>query len=109
MRYILNSAVVTKPGTYTYRLITADEAKKWIEESNPIPISCIAYQETCDALEKLTGFSFPRNRIQTYMQTGDEALIFRLTARLSDPDLKGKLTTEFILKNCEIGILTKEK
>lgn len=27
MRYILNSAVITSPGDYSYRLISVDEAK----------------------------------------------------------------------------------
>ncbi len=51
MRYVLNSAVITTPGTYTYRL----------------------------------------------------------TCRMSDSTLKGKLTPNFVIKNCEIGLLKKEE
>jgi len=44
------------------------------------------------------------------MQAGDEALVFRLIMRMSDPTLKGKIDDlDFILKNCEIGLLKKEE
>ena len=29
-RYILNSAVITNPGTYTYTLLTVEQAKDWL-------------------------------------------------------------------------------
>jgi hypothetical protein len=42
------------------------------------------------------------------MQDGDEALVFRLTIRLSDPAVKGKINDlDFIKNNSEIGILRK--
>lgn len=50
------------------------------------------------------------NREQIQMQAGDEALVFRLTVRMSDPALKGKLgDIDFILSNSEIGLLRKEE
>jgi hypothetical protein len=56
----------------------------------------------------MTGVRVPVNRQQIQMQDGDEALVFRLTVRLSDPALKGKIgNPEFIKNNCEIGILRK--
>ena len=105
MKYILNSAVITTPGSYSYTLIDVKVAQKWLAENNYL--STIGYQETCDALETITGVKVPLNRALTKMQKGDEALIFRLKNRLNDPNLKGKLTKEFVLKNCEIGILIK--
>jgi len=105
MRYILNSAVITTPGTYNYRLIDTDEVKRWLDAG---PFDCtIAYPETAKALESITGRLFQTNRKTTKMAKGDEALVFRLTARMSRPDLKGKLTPEFVLANSEIGILKK--
>lgn len=108
MRYILNSAVITAPGYYEYRLITADEAKAWLAACDPMPLSTMGYQETADALERLTGYKFPVNRFIIKMQAEDEALVFRLTCRLNDPACKGKMTTDFILKNCEIGVLKRD-
>ena len=107
MRYILNSAVITTPGVYEYKLITPEEAKKWLEEGDFV--STIGYQETADALEVLTGVRVCVCRTLIEMKEGDEALVFRLTVRLSDPQLKGKLTKEFVIKNSEIGILRKLK
>jgi hypothetical protein len=106
-RYILNSAVITKPGRYYYRLISDDDAKRWLNEG-PYE-STIGYEETAMALSIITGRPIACNRKNIQMNEGDEALIFRLTCRMNDPDLKGKLTPEFVLKNCEIGILRREK
>jgi len=107
MKYILNSAVITTPGIYTYRLISLDEAKEWLYIEDWV--NTIGYEETCQALHLLTGLSFSVNRQIIRMVEGDEALVFRLTCRLSDVNLKGKLSPEFVLQNCEIGILKKIK
>lgn len=109
MKYILNSAVVTTPGRYSYRLVSVQEAKVWLDSCDPLPLSTMGYQETADAFEAITGYKFPVNRFMVQMQTGDEALIFRLTCRLSDPTCKGKMSMDFILQNSEIGILRKEE
>jgi hypothetical protein len=106
-KYILNSAVITSPGMYEYNFITVEEMKKWLEAGDWV--STIGYEETAKALQELTGIKIPVNRQQIKMKQGDEALIFRLTCRLDNPQLKGYLTTEFIKNNCEIGILKKIK
>jgi len=108
MKYILNSAVITTQGEYSYILIDIENAKKWLDENISNVISTIGYQETADALQLITGHNIPVNRIQIKMQAGDEALVFRLTKRLSEVDMKGQVGTENILKNCEIGILIKK-
>jgi hypothetical protein len=106
MRYILNSAVITTPGRYSYRLIGIEEAKTWMRE--PFE-STLGYMETAIALASLTGVPVKVQRKQIQMKAGDEALVFRLTCRLDDPRLKGQLSPEFVLANCEIGILRKEE
>ena len=105
MRYILNSAVITTPGYYNYTIVPVLYMKNWLEDS-PYT-STIGYAETAEALSLLTGHNIPVNRVQIKMQTGDEALIFRLTCRLEDVRQKGKLTPAFILANCEVGILIR--
>lgn len=102
-RYILNSAVITGPGSYRYRLVSREEAKAWILAENPQ--STIGYSATAEALSALVGMPMPVNRIQIRMEPGDQALVFRLTCRLDDPNLKGTHSSEFVLKNCEFGIL----
>lgn len=107
MNYILNSAVITSQGVYMYSIKTPEQAKKWLEEKKPM--STIGYQETVDALEAITGYKADVNRMQVKFDVGDQALVFRLTCRLNDPSLKGKMTPEFIRQNCEFGILTRIK
>jgi len=105
MRYILNSAVITSPGKYDYFLVDVETAKKWLSAGTFD--STIGYAETASAISAITGILIPTNRRMVKMASGDEALIFRLTCRMSDPTLKGKLTPDFVLKNCEIGILRR--
>jgi len=107
VKYILNSAVITTPGVYEYKLISVEEAKRWLSKLDWE--STIGYQETIDALATLTEIRVPLNRKLVKMKAGDEALVFRLTCRLNDPNLKGHLSKEFVLQNCEIGILKKIK
>ncbi|HOL44681.1 MAG TPA: DUF1874 domain-containing protein [Methanoregulaceae archaeon] len=106
MRYVLNSAVITTPGKYTYRLISNEEIKEWLMRG-PFE-STLGYQETATALSVLTGIPIGVNRRMVQFRVGDEALVFRLTCRLDDPRLKGYVGEDFILDHCEAGILRKE-
>ena len=109
MKYILNSAVITAPGEYRYELIDMYNANFWLEHEWE---SCIGYPETAAALEEITGRKIPVNRKTITTQAGDEALVFRLIfpqGYRPDPAQKGAMGREFILKNCEIGILTRLK
>lgn len=113
--YILNSAVITAPGTYKYYLVTINYGRVWLNEHNWK--SAIGYQETADALEEATGMNgkyspikIPVNRQIIKMEEGDEALVFRLvfpSGYRPDPAQKGKLGYDFIHDNCEIGILRR--
>jgi len=106
MRYILNSAVITTPGRYQYELISTEKSIQWLQ--NGSFLSTIGYQETADALSALTGIQIDVNRKSIRMKTGDQALVFRLTARLNDPSLKGMISDkEWLLTNTEIGLLYK--
>lgn len=109
MRYLLNSAVITAPGTYKYRLISVDEAKEWLARGEFI--STIGYPETAEALHRLVGIAIPVNRTTVKMEPGDEALVFRLAFKPGDPRpdvaLKGQLGVEWILERSEIGLLQR--
>ena len=107
MRYILNSAVITAPGTYRYQLITLDELREWIHAGRYE--STIGYEETAEALSLLTGEKIPVNRRLIEMEVGDEALVFRLTKRVQDPRRKGGLGLDFVISNSEHGLLRREK
>lgn len=106
--YILNSAVITSPGTYEYCLMSIEDAKKWLVD-NPMCESAIGYPETAQALQLITGIEIPVNRKQIIMQVGDEALVFRLTKRLDDAKLKGNVSIQGIINNSEMGMIVRIK
>jgi len=86
MHYLLNSAVITGPGTYTYQLATAEEAARWLQD-HPW-VSRVGYPATAAHIEKLCGNRPPLSRDATAMRSGDEALVVRLKYRISSPDQK---------------------
>lgn len=108
MKYILNSAVITAPGAYEYHHISAEEARAFLDDGDFI--STIGYPETAEALSTLINLPIHVNRKIIKMQPGDQALVFRLTCRVGADRLaiasKGTFTPEFVLANCEIGLLT---
>jgi hypothetical protein len=110
VRYILNSAVITAEGTYKYLHITPAEAITWLHEVDWE--SMIGYPETAEALSKISKIQIPVNRKVITMQPGDEALVFRLVfpqGYRPDPVQKGSMGLEFILTNCELGLLRRIK
>lgn len=112
MKYLLNSAVITAPGTYEYKLIRPENIKNWIPLLESEYESCIGYPETAMALAKIASINVPVNRKTIVMQAGDEALVFRLVfpqGYRPDPSQKGNMGIDFILANCEIGILKRLK
>ena len=104
MRYLLNSAVITSYGTWEYTPATVEEAVEFLQKPH---VSTIGYQETADALKLITGVEVKVNRSQIQMQPGDVALVFRLTKRLSQPELKGMVGVKRVLENHEMGFLRR--
>ena len=51
-RFLLNSAVITRPGTYKYRLVSIDEAREWLQTPY---VSRLRHSVTADAIEILLG------------------------------------------------------
>ena len=90
---------------YVYDLIDECEAKTWLQKGSFR--STIGYEETAHALEMITGVPIPVNREQIKMRPWDEALIFRLTKRIEQTELKGQVGLQFIRDNSEFGILKR--
>jgi hypothetical protein len=110
MRYLLNSAVITAEGTYSYRYLSEDQARYWAGEG-PEPISTIGYQETADALAAILGRPVVVDRKTIVMKPGDQALVFRLvlppgTPRIAPGD-KGAVGAAVLAKHFEIGLLRR--
>lgn len=109
MRYILNSAVITSPGLYSYRLLTQEEAREWAARGQFL--STVGYEETAQALSEFLGTLVPVNRTTIRMAPGDEALVFRLvlppgTPRIA-PDEKGRLREALQRGWWECGLLVR--
>jgi len=110
MRYILNSAVITAPGLYYYRLLTPEEAREWYGSGAGV-ISTIGYPETAEALSQLLGHFVLVNRVSIQMQPGDSALIFRLVlppgSPRIDPKDKGQIISHIQAGHWELGLLRR--
>ena len=105
-RPLLSSAVLTDPGTYTYRLVTIPEAVAWLL-AGPW-LSTIAYPNTADALSLLTGVDVPcdPSRTQTRLEVGQEALVARLDVRLA-PEWRTAVDRDYLMRHLEIGVLAR--
>jgi hypothetical protein len=108
MKYFLNSAVITAPGTYSYQLMSLDKAKEWATDD---VVSTIGYEQTAEALSKILGIHVPTSRMTISMGVGDEAIVFRLvfppgTPRI-DPSDKGRLSQAIIDGHYELGLLVR--
>lgn len=110
MRYLLNSAVITSPGSYTYSLISPEEAREWYHADAP-PVSTIGYAETALVLSQLLGVVVELNRVSISMQAGDEALVFRIVlppgSQRIDPRDKGCAAQVLKRGHYELGLLRR--
>jgi len=85
-RFVINSAVISNPGMYTYRLIDADEARAWLARG-PV-VSRVGYTATARYIRRVLGADLALSREPTDMHSGDEALVIRLKYRMIDPRSK---------------------
>jgi hypothetical protein len=110
MKYILNSAVITAPGVYSYRLTTPEEAREWYGSGEGV-FSTIGYPETAEALSLMLGKSIKAIRITIEMQPGDSALVFRLVlppgSPRIDPKDKGQIISHIQAGHWELGLLRR--
>ncbi|GIV50956.1 MAG: hypothetical protein KatS3mg038_1477 [Candidatus Kapaibacterium sp.] len=109
-RYLLNSAVITAPGTYVYDYLSPEQAREWYSRG-PAPLSTIGYAETAEALSELLGVDIVVNKVAIVMYPGDEALVFRLvlppgTPRLNPQD-KGRIAQIIHAGHWELGLLKR--
>jgi hypothetical protein len=113
LRYYLNSAVITSPGSYSYNLITPEQAAAWAAGGEE-PLSTIGYASTAELLARLIGLPVLVNRTPCTMQRGDEALVlrfaleYRLPASLKSGE-EGRLEAEELFRQgkFELGLLVR--
>ncbi|MCX7751198.1 MAG: YddF family protein, partial [Candidatus Bipolaricaulota bacterium] len=102
---VLNSAVVTDFGSYSYEPLTIDAVRAWLH-AGPV-ISQVGYQSTADWIESRLGIRLPLSRDARRMQPGDEALVVRLRYRLDDPARKAGGGVALTDEDVEIGLLRR--
>jgi len=108
--WLLNSAVVATPGLYRYRLVGIAEARVTYI-SSPARVSGVGYEETARVMEMMLGLEegeIKVSRITSTLWPGDKGIVFRLTKRLPDVALKGKLTVSQLMEwPHELGLLER--
>ena len=109
-KYLLNSAVLTSFGFFFYSAITPEEAREWYGDGVDV-VSTIGYEETAQALSQLLGRPVPVNRVTIKMESGDEALVFRLVlppgSPRIDPKDKGAIAQHVQAGHWELGLLRR--
>lgn len=103
-RYLLNSAVLTGFGEWSYRSISTQEAQDFVSLGY---ICAIRYPPTAEKLSELLGAVIEHNDLVVQMEVGDEALVYRPSRRLS----KGPNLTdvEFAELDWELGLLKRNR
>lgn len=92
---LMNSAVITKSGTYVAREITPDEARDIVRKSQGLEIiSYVGYEQTAEYMSKTLGIDVPLNRGQVDLQKGDIMLVCKLKYRVANPATKGAPVSE---------------
>lgn len=102
LKYILNTPILTNYGVFNFGQITVEEAKLFVSDGEFI--SAVGHQATADVMTGLLGVEILNTRTPIKMESGDQALVFRLTERLPE----GKILTEpeLVALKFELGLLT---
>ena len=102
-RYVLNTAVISNPGMYVYRLVEQGEARDWLA-AGPL-VSRVGYPATADYIRRVLGVRLDLSREPTDMHTGDTALVVRLKYRMTDTRPKA-VDSGWGDDDFELGLLT---
>jgi len=81
MLTLLTTSILTDFGTYDYRPITLEEARRLATEGVQ---SAISHQATAEILTGLLGVEVPVNRMVYQQRSGEKALVFKLKGRLPE-------------------------
>ena len=98
--YILNVPVLTNYGTFRFRKVSVEEAKKVLADGF---ISAVGHEGTAKVLSELLKMEIPYNRVEIHMQPGDKAVVFRLLKRLPEGVVLSK--EELLQLPFELGVL----
>lgn len=100
--YLLNSAVLTAYGEYSYSPLSVEAAKRVLQQGYTSAIGHAGSAEFCSQLLEM---SVPLNRITIEMQVGDQAVVIRIKGRLPEG---GSLSVEQTREMpFEVGLLVR--
>lgn len=100
--YLLNSAVLTAFGEYSYQPIELDEARRRLHGGF---VSAVGHAGAAEFCTKLLGLETPLNRIAICMEQGDGAVVVRIKNRL--PEGHSLTYDEVAAMEYELGLLTR--
>ncbi len=80
--YILNAAVITNYGIFTYEELQLGEVRQKLK--NNAIICAIGHESTAKLFSIITGYEVTPNRIQVKMVNGDHAIVFWMNKRLPE-------------------------
>jgi len=101
---LLNAAILTAYGTFDYKLITLEEARRTVREADAVQ-SAIGHSSTAEILAELLEFPVDKNRFEYKQETGETALIFRLKQRPPEGRILSREEIEEI--GYEFGVLRR--
>lgn len=93
---ILNCAICTDVGEYSFKKSSLEEVKKLLKESNFNFISAIGHQSTAEVLSELLDVNIPVNRIKFKQKLGQTAIVFKLLDRIPEGKILSKEEIEAI-------------
>ncbi len=79
---ILNCAIITAHGNYSYQSIPVKDAKTLINTRGFT--SAVGHEATAKILSEILETEIPQNRIQAKQQPGQEALVFSMNQRIPE-------------------------
>lgn len=104
---LLNTSIITKEGTFTYKKISLMDAQQNIDaykEQGLEVLSAIGHESTAQILSKLLGIEVKVNRMFYEQSPTDNVIVFKLNGR---PEEGKILSTEDIEKiGYSFGLLT---
>ncbi|HOT31917.1 MAG TPA: DUF1874 domain-containing protein [Bacteroidales bacterium] len=91
---ILNCAILTARGNYSYQSISVKDAKVLVDTKGFV--SAVGHEATAKILSEILETEIPQNRIQAKQQIGQDALVFSMNQRIPEGKILSREEIETI-------------
>ncbi len=102
---ILNCAIITAHGNYSYQPIPVKDAKVLINAKGFL--SAVGHESTAKVLSEVLETEIPQNRIQAKQQIGQDALVFSMNQRIPEGKILSREEIETI--GYSLNLLRREE